>query len=180
MSASKSWTSNTENVQRVLGAYRSRELHTIAQIAENLRSTFHNVQHVLKVHMPTAERKALAKLRYSASKTGDRHPMSGKTGALHHNWIGECKDGRGYLTRIHGGKRVFVHRIVMAEALGLEVLPSALAVHHIDNDRTNNDLNNLALTTKAGHVAIHYLQAPDSMKLRLRKSTIADALRYMT
>jgi hypothetical protein len=180
LSISKRWTSNTTNVERVLKAYRGRGILTIAQIAENYSTTHHNVAHILKEHMPHAERKALAKIRYSASKAGSKNPMKGKTGKKHHNWIGECEDGRGYLTCLHNGKRRFVHRVVMAKALGLKELPATLAVHHIDNDPKNNELDNLALVTRAGHTAIHYLQAEDSLLLRLKKSTIADALKYMT
>jgi len=169
-----------KNIHKAIARYRAKDIPTIEKIAEELGTTYHNVSHVLKVNMPTHERRTLAKLRYSASKSGDKNPMKGKTREKHHNWIGECEDDDGYLTVIHNGKRRFVHRVVMAEALGLDVLPRSLAVHHIDGDKKNNDLDNLALVTHAGHNAIHYLQGEDSLLLKSRKSTIADALKYMT
>jgi hypothetical protein len=180
MSISKKWVADVANQEAVLSRYRSPDIPTTQAIADELGTTFHNVSHVLKHNMPEAERKALAKVRYSASKTGDKNPMRGKTEDAHHNWKGDCEDGRGYLTRIQDGKRQFVHRIVMAEALGLEVLPDSMDVHHIDNDPRNNSIDNLALLTPAGHKAVHYMQATDSILLRSRKSTIADALKYMT
>ncbi|WP_413777057.1 HNH endonuclease, partial [Streptococcus pneumoniae] len=51
----------------------------------------------------------------------------------------------------------------MMEALGLEKLPENLVVHHIDGDAKNNELDNLALLTREGHVAVHYLQSKDSL-----------------
>jgi len=164
----------------VLELYRSPEVLRMADVAERLGTTFHNVQHVIKTSMPLAERKALAALRYSVSKEGPKNPMWKKTGSDHHNWIGECEDGYGYLTCLHGGKRCFVHRVVMAEALGLEELPERFTVHHIDGDPKNNDINNLALVTDLGHKELHYLQAKDSVSLALRKSTLLDAFRSMT
>jgi hypothetical protein len=180
MSISKEWVGNATNQLEALSLYRSRGLLTIEAIARQLDTTTHNVQHVLKFCMPAAERRALAKLRYSASKTGSKNPMTGKTGEQHHNWQGECEDGYGYLTCLHNGKRQLVHRIVMAEALSLQELPESLDVHHIDGNTKNNDLDNLALVTKAGHKRIHFMQVKDSLSLQLKKSSIADALKYMT
>lgn len=180
MSICKEWVGHESNQLMVLRLYRSRELPTIEAISHQLSTTMHNVQHVLKYCMPEAERKALAKLRYSLSKTGSKNPMTGKIGEQHHNWQGECEDGYGYLTCLHNGKRQFVHRIVMAEALGLEEIPEIFDVHHIDSNTKNNTVDNLALVTRAGHKSIHFLQVKDSLSLQLKKSSIADALKYMT
>jgi hypothetical protein len=60
------------------------------------------------------------------------------------------------------------------------MLPETLDVHHIDSDTKNNDLNNLALVTRAGHQAIHALQLQDSLSLALKKSTLAQAWLSMT
>jgi len=131
--------------------------------------------------METAEFKALSAIRYSHSKEAEKNPMFGKIGEQHHNWVGLVDDGHGYLTCIKDGKRQFVHRVVMAEALGLAELPNTFDVHHIDeNQKKNNDLDNLALVTKAGHKKIHYLQAKDSLSVTLKKSRLRDALKYMT
>ena len=180
MSISKSWVSDPKNQKRVLELYRSKKLLTTEQIAERVESTFHNVSHILKTHMPEKERRTLAKLRYSASKTGSKNPMQGKTGKAHHNWVGECEDGYGYLTCIHNGKRQQVHRVVMAKMIGIEEIPEKLVVHHIDGDKKNNRPSNLALANRGGHRRIHSMQEKDSMLLKSRKSTIADALKYMT
>lgn len=43
----------------------------------------------------------------------------------------------------------------MAQALGVEEIPSSLVVHHVDGDQTNNDLDNLALMTASAHTVLH-------------------------
>lgn len=156
------------------------ELLTIEQVASRLNTTFHTVGFILRTRLPLAERKALAALRYSASKEGSKNPMTGKTGEAHHNWLGIVKDGYGYVTCIKDGKRQFVHRIVMAEALGLQELPEIFDVHHIDKNTENNELDNLALVTPVGHKTIHFLQVKDTDMLLLKKSTLVECLRSMT
>lgn len=180
MSVSKTWTNDPQNQQKVLALYRSPEILRLTDIAEKLGTTEHNVQAVVKTCLPLAERKALAALRYSVQKQGSRNPMWGKKGQAHHNWIGECDDGRGYLTCLWERKRQFVHRVVMAQALGLKELPDTLDVHHIDGDPKNNDLDNLALVTPVGHRTVHSLQVQDSLSLRLKRSTLLTALKSMT
>jgi predicted HNH restriction endonuclease len=180
MSISKKWTADAENVRQVLNLYRSTDAPTVEQIAQSLSTTCHNVLHVLKTHTSIAEYKALQAIRYSRSKMGSKNPMKGKTMEQHHNFIGEVFDGHGYLTCLKDGKRQFVHRVVFAQALGLSDLPEELDVHHIDGDKTNNLLNNLALVTSVGHKMIHYLQMKDSLSVALKKSKLRDALKFMT
>ena len=123
MSVSKSWTQDPANISAVLAAYRNDPPLIVAAIATNLGTTAHNISHVLEKHMSASELKARKALRYSITKEGERNPMKGKTKEQHHNWIGECSDCKGYLTILHNGVRQFVHRVVMAEALGLPMLP---------------------------------------------------------
>lgn len=179
MSVSKRWTGDSQNIRAVMDLYLSRDLPTIEVIAERLGTTCHNVQHVARSNLSDEEYRAHKAVRYSISKSGAMNPMYGKAGDEHHNWKGECEDGRGYLTTVAAGKRRFVHRHVMAEALELAEIPETWAVHHIDGDPTNNRLDNLALCTKAGHAAIHSLQV-ETASQRLKKSTIAVVLRSMT
>lgn len=179
MPASNKWMSDPENQRRVLELYRDPTIST-AEIARRLKTSLPNVWVTVKKFMPAAEKKALASVRYSMSKLGDKNPMKGKTREQHHNWQGAVDDGYGYLTILHEGKRQFLHRVVMAQVLGLPMLPETLDVHHIDSNTKNNDLNNLALVTRAGHQAIHALQVQDSLSLALKKSTLAQAWLSMT
>jgi len=180
MSISRRWVERVQNQKAVLTLYRSKELLTQVKIAERLNTTQHNVGHILKNYMPPEEFRALMIPRYSASKTADKNPQWQKTGEQSRSWVGECEDGKGYLTILHNGRREFVHRLVMAKALGLSQLPKRLEVHHIDSDPKNNRLDNLALVTRRGHCAIHSLQAQEPKMFSLRRRSIAAALQYMT
>lgn len=181
MSITKKWIT-LENVQRVLRAYRSVEAPTLQTIAHQLETNIHTVCWILTHRMPHAEHEALKKLRYSRSKMGKKNPQFGKTGKDHPNWIDEVADGHGYLTCLVDGKRVFVHRVAFAKALGIKVseLSKALEVHHINEDPTDNSIDNLALVTSAGHKSIHLLQRMEAKSLRLKKLSLWDAFRYTT
>ena len=180
MCISNAWVASKENQERVLTAYKSLELPTVREVANQLGTTVHNVSRILSTRMSKEEFSALKALRYSKSKTGVKNPMKTRLGELHHNWKGECEDGYGYLTCIHGGERQFVHRVLLAMELGMKKLPSHLDVHHIDGNTRNNTLDNLALVTHAGHHNLHYLQAEDSLLLRSRKLTLVEALKCLT
>ena len=116
----------------------------------------------------TKEQRSLRKRAcYRNSKLGDKNPMSGKTGEKHHMYIGEVGDGYGYTQQLKpewytgrkGSKHVFTHHIVVCEALGLTCIPKGYVVHHIDHNRSNNNLNNLALMSMAAHTRLHQLES---------------------
>lgn len=46
------------------------------------------------------------------------------------------------------------HRLVMEMAIGRKLMPNEV-VHHIDHNRNNNTLENLALMTRSEHARIH-------------------------
>lgn len=48
------------------------------------------------------------------------------------------------------------HVLIMQERIGRKLMNDEV-VHHIDGDRSNNDINNLALMTKSGHCKHHAL-----------------------
>lgn len=179
MSICKRWLTE-ENIQKALALYRSTSAPTLQTIADQLGTTIQTACWILVNRMPSAEHKALSKLRYSRSKMGKKNPQFGKTGEQHPRWVGLVDDGYGYQTCLVKGKRVFVHRHMMARALGLKTLPRMFDVHHINDARKDNRLDNFALTTKVGHVAIHSLQRTDSKALRLKKLSLWDAFRFTT
>lgn len=67
----------------------------------------------------------------------------------------------------HKGK--FVHQVVMELWLGRELVDGE-CVHHIDGDKSNNCLDNLALMTTSGHAKLHRLQDELSGNQRERNS----------
>ena len=52
------------------------------------------------------------------------------------------------------GKRIREHRHIMQEFLGRK-LSNDEVVHHIDRDKLNNDIVNLAVMTKSDHTKEH-------------------------
>jgi hypothetical protein len=144
----------------VLDTYRSEEKPTIQETARLCGTTFQNVSRILQMFMDDEEFRQEKALRYSRSRVGNLNPMLGRYGSQHHNYKGEIRTAQGYLQRKVGDRYVLSHRAVMAEALGLDFLPSHLEVHHIDGDKTNNSLDNLALATRSGHAKLHGKKSP--------------------
>lgn len=64
-----------------------------------------------------------------------------------------CQNGYVFLRE---GQRKYraEHRIIMEEHLG-RPLTSDEIVHHIDHDKTNNDISNLQIVTRAEHARLH-------------------------
>lgn len=155
MSYSKAIVNDQDVVREVLRLYTTTE-HPMKGIAAHLRVSMSNVHEILKRNLSEEERKRQKAIRYRNNKLGKQNPRFGKRPS---NFVGECSDGRGYLTSLVDGKRYFVHRIVLARMLGLHPsqLPESLAVHHIDGNPANNDPDNLALVTKRGHKDLHIL-----------------------
>lgn len=72
------------------------------------------------------------------------------------------ENGKGYRVTSHNYieytkgmfKGKMEHVIKMEQRIGRPILPDE-CVHHIDGDRQNNDINNLALMTRAAHSRLH-------------------------
>lgn len=111
-------------------------------------------------------RKMRKQRNYQISKTGKKNPMKGKTGKKHHNYKERVSDGRGYwmilkpdwYTGRKGSNHIFEHSAVMCESLGITEIPEGFVVHHIDGDKKNNNINNLALMNMGAHTRLHQLQ----------------------
>ena len=58
----------------------------------------------------------------------------------------------------NAGKNGYVaeHVVVACKKYNLEKIPKDMVVHHIDLDKTNNQLNNLYITRKKDHNALHW------------------------
>lgn len=137
---------------------------TIDQIASSLDLGYKKVYNVIAKHYTVEQRQERKSRTYANSKRGDKNPMKDVTREDHPKWKGGVvPDGNGYLMVLKpdwyegrkGSNYVFQHTIVMCEALGLKKLPRGWVVHHIDKDKTNNDINNLTLLTNGAHMRLH-------------------------
>lgn len=155
VSVNKSFAEDSEKVQEVIDTYLGPDKPTMVQVAEVCSTGFGTVQFILSTHLDKELLQFEKSLRKSRAKAGPLNPMYGKKAEQHPNYKGAVKDGHGYLQIKRNGKYVFVHRIVMAEILGLSELPPEMEVHHIDEVKTNNDPDNLALVTPGGHRQLH-------------------------
>jgi len=103
---------------------------------------------------------------------GYRKLMSeAQTGDKHWRWNGgRYKNRRGYIQGKSNGPSQFEHRNVVFDAMmkdcpehqfiievdGVKNLSPKVEVHHIDRNRSNNDLSNLLAVTKFAHSQIHH------------------------
>lgn len=161
-----------ENIKRIVEMYLSEEKPTLQQVADRLATRIDTISHVLRITLPEDQYRAEKKIRYSRSKQGEKNPMLGKFGELHHRYVGERSDGHGYLTKQVGDRGYFVHRLVFADLLGIPIqaLPDYLEVHHIDENPLNNHPDNLALVTARGHQKLHFMKKQQLPRFRQRGS----------
>ena len=158
MSVSKRYVGNEENVKKVISLYLSEAKPTLEDMAVELGTTYHNVQHIVRTRLPKDVQAREKALRYSRAKTLRDVLQPPPSGSRAHHWKGgRTKTKEGYW-QVRIGKRYFLeHRLVMEKALGLEPggLPQIFEVHHIDENKQNNVLDNLALVTPSGHRELH-------------------------
>jgi hypothetical protein len=63
--------------------------------------------------------------------------------------------GQRYKIIQYKNKRISEHTLVVLRSIGLESLPDGFVVHHLDGNKKNNDIHNLALITITAHNRIH-------------------------
>jgi hypothetical protein len=97
---------------------------------------------------------------------------------------GRHSDSRGYVVLVlpeehpfasmrDARSRVYLHRLVMAEHLG-RALAQDEEIHHLDEDKSNNELTNLLLVSGFEHRRIHALIMHDTDALTAVGRVIAE------
>ena len=90
------------------------------------------------------------------------HQSYGQIGELNHNWKGgKIIDRAGYILvycpthPYNEGGYVFEHRLVVERWLGRYLRPEEL-IHHRNQIKTDNRIENLQVVTNAEHMIIHH------------------------
>lgn len=157
-----------EKVQKM---FRETEL-TLEQIARTLGVSYKVVWGIVATSFSKAERLERKRRNYARSKQGSKNPMFGKQKEEHPRFIGRVADGNGYFmvlkpewyTGRAGSKHVFEHSVVFCEAAGLTEVPKGFCVHHLDHDKANNAITNLALLSVGAHSRLHSLEGATTIR----------------
>lgn len=182
MSISKRHLQDTDLVGRVVQEYLSDRKPALRELAQEFSIGYHTAAEMVRQTLTKEHLAHEQRLRYSRSKTGEKNPMKGKTGDQHHNYKGLVGDSKGYLmvlkptwfTSRPGSKHVFLHHVIFCQASGITGIPKGFTIHHIDGDKKNNSIDNLALVTMKGHARIHH---PPSARFTLWEKHLSGTLK---
>lgn len=153
------------SINKCIDLYRSgKSIPEVSEITGLARST---VRYHLKkdgVLRSRSEGVRLASHKIAAANTGKRRAFSAahcaaikrhRTAWGEANSVGTSLKPSGYVEYTRGQhKGRSVHVVLMEERIGRRLLSDEV-VHHIDGDRANNVIENLALMTRAAHTRLH-------------------------
>lgn len=149
---------NPEEGIAFVNEYLSSERPYFKELCQKYKVSLSKGRNYLKRYLTEEQRKEQHSLRVAQA----RFARNGATGKHSANYKGICVDSEGYASVYTTAldeetSRARLNRKVFAEALGIDVhcIPQSLEVHHIDTDRLNNNLDNLALCTRQAHAKLH-------------------------
>jgi len=163
MSKSESALQDDQLRKDAVERYLDDDKPSIQGLANELNSTYHNVMAILHKDLDPMVYRKEKSLRYARTKQGNQNPMHGKFRELHHRYKGVIDGYDGYLiilkpdwfTGHPNSNHVPHHQVVFCEYAGMTEIPEGFHVHHIDGDKTNNFISNLALVAISAHRKIH-------------------------
>lgn len=149
---------NPEILQKAIDSFKKDLAKN--KIAKELKIDYYTLEAIWTHYYSPEERKSRKTRMYALSKTGNKNPRYGKPTMRP---VENVDDGNGYTlkwkpewwTGRQGSNYVFEHQLVICEALGLTEMPKDFVVHHINGDKKDNSMNNLALLTKSAHGKLH-------------------------
>lgn len=149
MSKSLSAINNPQVREQVTRLFTSPPFPTMAQVAAMTRQTHATVGAIVRETVPPDQLKILKVANYSKSKTGAKNPMFGVRNQV------EAILRSGYRYLWMGEEYLPEHRLIVMQAFGLTQWPEGWEIHHIDSNKLNNSLDNLAIVTRSGHQQLH-------------------------
>lgn len=87
------------------------------------------------------------------------------------NYLTTQKSGHIILTNDLYFNRVYLHQYLICKVLEIDVdvlSNNDFVIHHIDEDKTNNDINNLAILPREKHVAWHRILQNEDLKNKIK------------
>jgi len=154
---------------QILEMFKSPQLLGLEDMARKLRVRYTHVQQIIAAHFTQEEityREGL-----SRSKAKETHfSLSPDLMEEIHKQAHYTPDGKGYLLMLKpfwvtgkvGSKHIYVHQVVMMENLQITCIPAGFVVHHVNGDRTDNRIGNLALLTNEAHLKQHQVTQTSS------------------
>jgi len=150
MSKSLSGLRNPQVRAEVTRLFTSPPYPTMAEVGTLTGQTHATVSAIVRETVPPDQLRILKVANYSKSKMGAKNPMFGVRKQVE----AILRDGYRYLW-VGDNTYEAEHRRVVMDAFGIEIWPVGWEIHHIDSNKTNNSIDNLAVVTKRGHQLLH-------------------------
>jgi hypothetical protein len=122
----------------------------MAEVGRLTGQTHATVSAIVRETVAPEQLRILKVANYSKSKTGAKNPMFGARKQVE----AILRSGYRYLW-VGNDTYEPEHRLVLMKAFNLPEWPEGWEVHHIDSNKMNNALDNLAVVTKVGHQKLH-------------------------
>ena len=121
------------------------------------------------------------------SKMGDLNPMKNIDPTKHPNYVKESISTQGYRmvdypewwAGARKGAKYLEHVIVACQKYGITELPKGYVVHHIDEDKLNNDPGNLQIMTRRDHMR-HHSTERKAQRLSRKGVGVSDSEKHST
>ncbi len=140
--------SNEEFKQYLENLYFNEDF-SINKISQKLNVCSTTIRkYFIKYNIPLFNQKESAKIFYSGSKN---NKWNGGKAISSHGYIQILMPNHPYCD-IRG--YVYEHRLVMEKHLGRYLSPNEI-VHHLDENKTNNSIENLKIMTNEEHIKLH-------------------------
>lgn len=150
MSKSLSGLRNPQVRAEVTRLFTSPPYPTMVEVGVLTGQTHATVSAIVRETVPPDQLRILKVANYSKSKMGAKNPMFGVRKQVE----AILREGYRYLW-VGDDTYEPEHRRVIMDALGIATWPDGWEIHHIDSDKTNNSIDNLAVVTKRGHQLLH-------------------------
>ena len=131
----------------------------VTAVGKDLKISYNVIMRYWREWFSLEELRARCSRLNRLHKTGTKNPMYGKCKEEHHNYIGGKITTQGYrqikAPEWYQGStdcgQALEHLIVYCDNNRLFKIPEGYVVHHIDEDKLNNSIDNLEMMTRSDH-----------------------------